>query len=478
MLERFQRIDLTYARLAADGPRFAILASMAGMLAILVSSFVGVMFVQFDGSFAESLGQAPVSVETPKEVGYLAALNWSLHGFVIGPLIIYFAMAARAEIAGLRENLIDLGMVVHKDWTPATKEEFEAAWRPFSAKVCGWSLLIAAIAGAFVVSDFVNAVAIPLFNPEVAFSGINLNDAKVDFDWSIAAHLGGVDVDIWMNFAFGLAVYVLFALGISAFAFYSITYFLGFALFMGGSPMHRHDLYVVPHIQRGDSRRGFELFGDYFFNMFCAIMAILIGLYLLHVQNVYLRTPDAASLFGLIAGDIRQVYDLIDADSAISLTKIKDVMFATPFMDDGDSTIQNIQTAVALTLGPFIIIIVVALSFITLRRTAVQGRQRWEKRFSTPQENLPEAVRMDDAALDKAEDYIDDMEIWPVKWISLNRLTGVMTLILASFIFHRLILLFLVLGVFALLKMAFFSKKEDKSLARERRRARRASKDK
>lgn len=477
MLRRFERIDLAYARLSADGPRFAILASMAGMLAILASYFVGVMFVQFDGALADGLKLTPMAVETPKEVGYLAALNWSLQGFVIAPLIVYFAMAARAEISTLRENLIDLGMVVHKDWTPATHEEFEAAWRPFSAKVCGWSLLVAVIAGAFVISDFVNAVAIPLFNPEAAFDGIKLNDAKVDFDWSIAAHLAGVDVDVWLNFVFGLVVYVLFALLISAFAFYSITYFLGFALFMGGSPMHRHDLYVVPHIQRGDSRRGFELFGDYFFNMFCAIMAILVGLYLLHVQNVYLRTPDAASLFGLIAGDIKQIYDLLDTDDTISLTKIKDVMFATPFMEDGDSTIQNIQTAVALTLGPFIIIIVVALSFITLRRTAMQGRQRWEKRFSTPQESLPEAVRMDDAALDKAEDYIDDMEIWPVKWISLNRLTGVMALILASFIFHRLILLFLVLGLFAVIKMAFFSKKEDKAAARELRRQRRRPED-
>jgi hypothetical protein len=175
----------------------AILFAFSSLIGISSVKFDGVLkngFDVFEATKAEfdemklkepEIETLPKTYVEHKQVGYMAALNWSFYSIVMAPLIVFFAIGTLQAFNKTLSNICERGMARDKDFNLIDYDTLKESWSHHLHNNQVMFLVIVIAAVFFMMHDWWNVVGYPLLNPDQIKA--TLNDALYEYDWSVAA---------------------------------------------------------------------------------------------------------------------------------------------------------------------------------------------------------------------------------------------------------------------------------------------------
>lgn len=447
-----EKLDRLIYQFSRDPAIHLFVAFLVGFGLIVWSIMIGNFSVDFNGVISdlknlEVAGKAVERIEiqefinsetlNEKQVGYVFSLNWGFTGVILIPLMILFVLNARGSIEKTLSQLATRHMLRKQDGEVVTTEEICASWKQRSRVWIMISFFVFLFVVFFSMWDFMQVVHTPLYKLEQAFipanqyvdniqdgvMSISINHKVNEFDWSVAALFDNTVLSHDSNFWFSLFAYIWIAAIGGGIGFASIAYLIGFGTFIRAKSLEAKDIYLVLDQKSKDEykRGGFEVFEDYFTNLIALCIVLLIILYLINTQNIYLRDVHTENFFQFILGDVAKQLSALHSDLSVNFSDITKWFFAKA--SGSDSLPDNVQSVIASISAPFVIIFIFALQFYILRSSSQDAK-----------ENTLQLIENDDDV-----EKIETIHYWPVGWVSLERLFFVSVTILASFIFFRIL---------------------------------------
>ncbi len=415
----------------------------------LVLATIGAAFVLFSalfgfGEFEYRLTHNGAVIE--KEVGFVWAINWSLSLIIVYPAIAGIGLQALREMAALPERLIKRRMIVDGDFRTArigyAKTEFRKALRVGT----GAAIILLPIFVIYSVWEFQTIVGTH-FDSGVPFPElIPLDHPMQERDWSVAALLPTAASSPPLrsaNYGFALVAYVWLVGFGSALVLSIFISFLAGAGAVYRLSARNEGLRIVPDLRNPQGRRafdnrcGFEVFERLFRHSMVVVLLCFVALFLVNLQNTYIRQPDAHILDYLLP----------------------DFSFPNGFLEEfvggqgGRSTLTNLNGALSTAVGGMLFAIIVFGLAITLRIGARQAHALMLERIEDTEEPLP--VFLEETSRDDALERLDDMRFWPVRWLGLNRILAAITLAAISLIFHKVGLFVVVIALIYIFSVSF-----------------------
>jgi hypothetical protein len=276
-------------------PYYVLLFGLLPGFALLFGSFVL--------GIATLTAFPPTFATTDREVGYLAAFNWSVVYAILFPLALYLMASTISGLADALDRLHARGMVLNKDLARVYTTDMTSAWLAGS-RARSWLLTIFAVAipAGFAGTEwFINNLLRLIHVLEGPFK-------PSDYDWGLAGLIAKPGEPEWSlagrlaNAAFDLGAFATEALLIgSLIAFFIVVLDLGRVVPSG----RRTDvLHLLPDFNSKDPRRGFEEF-EYALEQLLgvALVAYLIC-YLVRLEGAYMASASATSLAEFVREDI------------------------------------------------------------------------------------------------------------------------------------------------------------------------------
>jgi len=374
-----------------------------------------------------------------KEVGFLSALNWSLSSVLIVPAIIGFGLYTYRELPRIFEQLAKRHMVVDENMHAVDAAKIKEQWRGHARTIAVLS------AGAFIV-----AVAYSLWEYYYvvgqhylrgAFpTDVRLSDAYQERDWSVAALLGSADAQSISKIAnglFALVVYVLYAGLTSGFVFSIYIYLVGVAIFVYVLAHREQGLRLIPDLRGGDSaydrRAGLQLFEPLVQNSLFVTLLSFLMLFLIHLQNVYLRMP-TASVFDFAFPSLR----VAELGWVGALESIAGTVTAR-------AGLANLNSALAYGFGSFLFVVVLAMLAVTLRMAAQKSRARLAELLADEGAKLPDWLAP--LGREKCLARLDSMSMWPARWPRINQLALASVVAALCLVFYKVGLIVVLAGL-------------------------------
>jgi hypothetical protein len=447
------RIDHFVALVVERRGSILIWFIVIGTFMMAYASVMGIGWVQFRGTlvnghqvFVGDADTVPV-----KEVGYFAAVNWAIFGVVIGPAIVYFGLCTVNAFDTTLAKLCGSGIMRDGNLDAVQYEHISALWERHAAKNRLLFIVIFAMVMTLMMSDWWTVVAMPLLDP--AAVNAPLSDPSMEYDWSVAALFEGSKVSVWPLLIFGFFGYLILA-GLVPAIVISVTictiYYMHFVTSLAvrnadGSTGTVHFAAVQMTPDESDSRFGFSAFSEIFNYFLLMSLLILLGLWLMNVQNVYLRDETSTDLYNFIFGEVRRYRELADGGG------IQDFLYW--FIEPAERFYYNLQVAFTFLLTPFICIVSILGCWFVLRIKAQQAQK-----FSLEHADKIAAEHGIDPQVFRFR-LQRDMDVWPVGWITSRRLVALMLLLFVSLISYRIIAIPLLfgfgLGIFELVRRLF-----------------------
>jgi hypothetical protein len=447
-------IDTKVDRLAEEPFLAWIGATIAAGGMMVVALVINVSAVTFDGGLKGLPNVTGVLV--PKQVGYYAALNWSLFSMILEPLIIFFALKTRAEVPRLLAALAEAGMVRDTAFHRVPAERLLAEWGVMR-KHLRWVYVAIIILCVFAIgSDWVETVGTPLFNPET-YRGLAITHPEQEFDWSVCTLFAKPCTPWIVELLFGIIAYTLFALLGTIFGFFvliggalSVCFACGLLQRTTGDGL-RWRLVAIPASDE-DPRNGFGVFAEIFTWITAAAIAVALGLYLMALQNAYLRAavrPDDGNILGFLLGDVADLVKRLGLnapDTTSTPDRILEVAYkaATHFtplfswlVKPLSDLYENHNIQFGMIFYALTLIVTVTASWAVLSNVAKAGQQLAQDNAGA----LAAELGMDE---EQVEDRLNDMKRWPVGWINLNQLLVVLGAMILAFFSYRVGLLIVI----------------------------------
>lgn len=400
---------------AADQAEFICgLTVVIGLLLIGASYVLDIHSVQFDGSLQDyrllTNDDGALTTFAPKEVGYLLAPNWGLTGLIFLPLAFLSALRARASIKPLLRSLVDKNMLVSSSFELVSKDLVVEQWEKESSKWTAIGIVMFIFSFVLVmIVDFVPVVANWLLSSpqeikEMAKS-MTLQHDTFEFDWSVAATFKDPVIDPVPNLAFGFFAYIVIAAIGSGFLFASFISFIALCAFFSPTKLESRGLILLPKVDSDDPRLGFESFENFFEHLVQASIFTATIAVSMHLQNVYLRAPKYEDIIEMVFGDtidkMRAAISDFDLTAIINNLTSTSQALGVPLKE---MTLQSFASSLALFMICAVVFICV---WVWLRVAALDGQKR---------------LRDLDTLSKDQKRRLDQMNIWPVGWISLNSL--------------------------------------------------------
>ncbi len=420
------------------GHNAGLISAVYLILAIAVTAtaaMLGLADLLWNGQVAGTnvIGFEPLST---KQVGYLYAPNWALASIVLLPLALLNLLNARDGIEPLINTLIEQRMLIRIDNSPIDAPALMEMWRRESIRwsfICFLLFIFTAIFTLY--GDFYSVVWQWNLHPEVQLkeftveNPLRISHSKYEFDWSVGSTLSGIDVGKWTNAIFALIAYLLVPIFGAGFLLSGFVWFLSFCTFFSRSSLRRKGLVLVPDTASSDCRAGFENFEEIFDHLVqAAIYTALLAL-VMHLQNVFLRSPFHSTIVDMVFGGAIETLPSLqkfDFSPLMSFLTTVDSVIGVPI--DG-ANFQIFISALAMIL---LVVIVVGSIWASLRRSAIDGR-----RYLTQNHNLSK----------EQKECLGKMAVWPVGWISLNWLVGVVFVVFMSMYIVNLVSLIVLVGL-------------------------------
>ncbi|MDR3526100.1 MAG: hypothetical protein P4L57_02400 [Rhizomicrobium sp.] len=407
--------------------------------------------ISFHGDLINHLNAfrgAPPNSVTAKQVGYFWALNWSLFSTCIAPAIVWFGIGALQALNSTLANLCERGMLRTKTFNKIEYGTLQGKWQRHMEQNRAMFLFIFFMVFYVVMSDWWSVVSHPLLYPASVTQ--TASDPVMEFDWSVASLFLDGHVNSVLLFIFGFVAYVVFAACVPALAISVTLCTLFYMLFLtttrteDGTQLH---FAAIPIASGKDRHFGFKVFSDLFHNFLMMSLLILIGLWLMAVQNVYLRDMTHGDIYSMLTGEMSEAVSL-------SVSHGNVYSFVVWLMQPAKQLVYNPQVAWAALLFPIVSIISVLGCWFIL---GIKARQA--QAFS--RDHVAALAKEYGLLPDVLSERLDnEMEFWPVGWIKSNQLLVLMSLLFVSLVSYRAIvvpiLLSTTLGIFALLKYFFF----------------------
>lgn len=438
-------IDRSVIYVVDSRARFLIWVIVLGFFVVVLSVILNIGSVAFSGRLLNgfnALAAIPALQDQPvvasKEVGFLWAVNWSLFCTVIAPIIVGFGLNTLRTFETTLESICAAGMLRDDAFRRVSYNSLAEIWHAHAQKnrLLFIFVLIAVI--GFIMWDWWSVVGHPLINPDSVRNP--LTDPQMEYDWSVSALFEGSSVNTSALLVFSFAAYFLFAALVPALVI-AVTlctiYFMVFVTSVRLPGDGKSDEVHFAAVPSGEDDRhfGFKVFGPLFDSYLLMSLFIMLGLWLMAVQNVYLRDPFSTNIVNFIWGDLDQYARLIDNSGGV-------FDFISWFVAPTRYTVPNIQVALSVLLMPTICLVSVAGSWFILRSKAISAGKLSRKNVAKLARELQQSSDRLDERLKK------DMEVWPVGWITSRKLLAMMAFLFAALVSYRLIIIPLAFGGF------------------------------
>ena len=444
-------VELANARLASLGAsgvvaeveKSSIPAPLIATAIFAVSLIIGILMMFSAnavgvGSFTWTpIAGAERLTTGAKEVGYFAALNWSISTLLLMPVAWTMMFLALNEPRNAFTEMARRQMLVTPDFAPVSPDHagLKTLQRHIRMFLIGGMAIVtvsmvglamsdhAQVAGQFYgASDNVQRL------DRLDEAGFALETPTIERDWMVASFLTSPKqdpVNVGANNAFSLSAYILYVgIGIgSLFSFGLVMIGVG-AAFMRGIARH-YGLQIIPDLKSSNARLGFQVMQRFFAYAFATAFVGCVMIYLMSIQNMYLRSPDA-SIFSFLAPDFRAV-------GADALPEALDAAVGFLF---SESVAKGARNACGFIFGFFIFAVFIGGFLFFLRQGAILGRGA--VRAEIKANCVTRLSRLTDKSAEDIEAQLNRLRIWPLETPSFAMSLGVMALMIASVIFYKL----------------------------------------
>ena len=412
-------------------PLVGIALSVVGATFVLVSAFLGIAEFQYLLDIGDT---QPVS----KEVGFLWAINWSVSLVIVYPAIAGVGLHALREMAALPERLTRRRMLVDAGFRAAKQGFGDTEIRRALRRGMGVGLVLLVAFCSYALWEFQTVIGAHFDTGQPFPSIIPMDHPFQERDWSVAALLPTIDgilPDRTANYVFALLVYVwLVGFGSTLVLTIFITFVLVAAAIYRLSS-RTDGLRIVPDLRdppgrrRYDHRCGFEVFERLFRYSMMVVLLSFVALYLVNLQNTYIRQPDA------------HILDYLVPDTSFP----NGVMAGLVGGGGVRSALANLNGALSTAVGGLLFAMIVFGLAITLRIGARQAHLLMTERIEDEEEPLPVFLEETDRA--DALERLDNMRFWPVRWLGINRILVAIVLAGISLVFHKIGMIVVVLAL-------------------------------
>ena len=425
-------------RVVAARPQITLWLLIIGFAMCAISLTANFGIITFTGNLTNGLNAfrgSPNGSVAGKQVGYVWALNWSLFSTFIAPAIAWFGIGALEALDRTLKTLCERGMLRDKEFKRLDFEVLQQKWESHLRKSRVMFVFVFLMVFYVIMSDWWNVVAGPILNS----GGVSqtVADPVMEFDWSVASLYPGSHVNSLGLLIFGFVAYVIFAACVPALVIAATLCVVFFMLFLvsarleDGSQVH---FAAVPTDDGADHHFGFKVFSELFQNFLTMSLLILGGLWLMAVQNVYLRDMSHGDFYSMIVSEYGYLLDVI------AKGEFKKII--PWFQEPAARFVYNPQVAFAGLLFPMICITSIIGCWLLLREKARQA-----KAFSKEPAHLKQLADEHGLTPRELKLQLDNkMDVWPVGWVSEQRLLSLMALLGMSMISYRVIAFPIVIG--------------------------------
>jgi hypothetical protein len=435
-----RQIDNFLLQCSRNAIQASLITGAIGAALALASYFVvHVGLVTFHGQLADGRMVTPYNVD--KQVGYLAALNWSLFGTLFFPMIVAFSLRLRGTMEEGLHALADLKMARTPAMEPLTPQQFLDRWRLDRRRTLYTPFVIASIGMVAVVLSWWSSVADPVLHGIADDSLLNIKADSLEYDWSIACILRtGHHISCASEFAFGAIAFLLIPCVVTGLAFWTMVdafLFVAFAcgktpsaaaLDNDGEPLPTNWT-LVASASDGDERRcGFEAFEGFFSALLFNAFFILLSLFLIFTQNSFLRDPDSKNILSFLGDDFQSMVDTVVHPEKFS--NLQNFVFSITHSTKGIN-LENPKTIYGLLAFLFVVVICFTGILLLLRSAANKSRRT---------ALLKKALLAEELGIEPAvvEQRLARMKYWPLGWMTLNTAVLILTFMCFSLFSFRL----------------------------------------
>lgn len=364
-----------------------------------------------------------------REVGYVAAINWSLVYGILLPLLLLLCLLLLYRFRMVLVEMVDKGMVVDAtDATPLKKpDRLLDLWRRVLGIFLGAWLLVACFTTFLTVWEWKTTC----YDLVTDYSTLaELKDARtpepVEVDWAIASLLEPQESTRTQVWVFGIAAYAQQAVVIaSGFLCVFISLAVGTLILLasfGGQ------LRFLPDLRDHDPRRGFQKFELLGYLLMLASIVIFSASYLVVIQNQYLvaeEAQDCANILVLIVQPIRDVARSFGADSSSIPWYV--IFVPDPIWNFSNGMVIVASILVMLAVGLGVPCGLLSIAAHSAKQYAIQlsGRHSAQlaSRFDISPAELPDRLKM---------------RWWPFAYPGFNLMIVAQAIVFLSIFWYRL----------------------------------------
>lgn len=411
-------------------------ATVIGMVMLVLANAIHIGFLTWTpGAGAEQLDTGA------KEVGFYHAINWSIATLFLMPAawtLIYLALASLNDAFG---TMIRKKMLVTTDFKPveAGNIGLKSFQKHLTIFVLGGITIVTTVMIVLSLSDhaqvagqFYRDVGATVKLDRLDAQGYPLEAANIERDWMVGAFLSTAQPDtvsVTHNNAFALTAYLIYVgIGIgSLFSFGLVMIGVGAAFIRGVA--QNYGLQFIPSLVSDDRRCGFEALQRFFGYAFALSLIGCVMIYLMGVQNIYLRSP-APDIFSFLAPD----FGALNASS-----NWRDAIDARIGFLFSDNVAKGTRNVYGWLFGFFIFAVFIGGFMVFLRQGATNGRLQLLSRIE--KNGYPSISTLTDKNEDLARAQLASMRVWPLDRMSVRDSLIVIFFLVVSFIFYKLGLL-------------------------------------
>lgn len=394
-------------------------------------ALIGLMFV----GFLLLLGAIPLGILTftppvgtnqGREVGYGAAINWSLNYGLLFPIAAYLMLSSLQAVSRSLERMDGCGMI--RDSRDLTIErsatELRAAWETDSRGTKAMIRVAIALALLIALGEWIYGNLIPLITGSLA--------GREEIDWGLGALVrNGGAIARLANGVFDLVAFLLEAALIA-----SMLSFLILMFDFGNLSEYsrRYSVQLIPDLTSEDPRRGFQVFEAPLRRLVYVSFVAFLMAYATRLQNLYLRDLDTNNIWQFIHNDVVAGFtaELTGKGAGEKLAQLFSNAF-TPTLHDRPLATSLNFSEVAVVFGMFAVAVTVFVVVSdTARNAAREACDAAKAHYDHGGAPLYPATPGD------AKQILKTMDVWPIRYLSLNLLICLSIAAAATLFFYRL----------------------------------------
>lgn len=418
-------LDALLARLLHLDLQWVLLGlTLIGAALIFASWAIGISDVTFHA------GRNGISAPLPaRQVGYVEALNWSVTYFVLFPVTCTVLLSVLKDIPKVTQELEEMQVL-----------RGPAGARPAALIIDEWKT------GSPIRAGFVGTIGICLpagyslwewfYNNllPLALPSTHRPTDYWDWDWGVRCVMTEfrcTDTNRLLNAGFDLACFLVQFVYLSSL----LTFVIYVVDFRTALLRQRPDVRLMPALRLKDKRRGFGQFEPMLIKLLAVVVLAFVAAYLVRIENLYLRSSTAKSLWAYVKTDILRAIQKGLTGGFSFLSGSGDGGWMSTLFDvggiTGRQTILASMGLAVLFLAAVAVVVGVVCEAAGIARTNALAHYAH-----------PDAVPLYGLALEDEQARTESMQIWPMGYVRINSIVVWTAFAVMSLVYFKIGLIF------------------------------------